>query len=86
MELETIRVKANNDYGFMVINKDDMTEEHVLYVEATEKPEPKLTKKEIAAQLKDGLAPTDDEIANQANDDSKATDIDPNAPKAPWAK
>lgn len=86
MEIETIRVKANNDFGYMLINKEDMTDEHELYVETADKAAPKLTKKEIAQQLKDGAAPTEDDIANQANADSKATDIDPNAPKAPWAK
>ncbi|MCA3183914.1 MAG: hypothetical protein INH12_30105 [Cupriavidus sp.] len=54
MQLETVRVVApeteDNDQGFIVINKSDLTDEHELYVEATDAPR-KLGIAELRAAL-----------------------------------
>lgn len=72
--LETVKVKADNDVGYMIINKADLNEVQELY-DADPVPATKLTKKEIAQQLKDGL--TEEDTQTQASD---------LATKAPWAK
>jgi len=42
MQLETVRIVApeseDNDLGYIVINKSDLTEAHVLYVEVPDAP------------------------------------------------
>jgi len=42
-KLETIRVKADNEGGYVVINKSDLTNKHTLW---TEKKETQKSKKE----------------------------------------
>jgi hypothetical protein len=43
---ETVRIKADNEDGFIIINKSDMTKDHVEFVEkpATVKPTAKKAK------------------------------------------
>ena len=40
---ETVKVKADNDQGFMIINKSDMTKDHAAFKE-TKKSEKKTKK------------------------------------------
>lgn len=37
-KLETVRVKADNEAGFVVINKSDFTNKHTLWIEKKETP------------------------------------------------
>lgn len=44
---ETVKVKAENDQGYILINKSDMTKEHKAYEAQKSKKESKKTDKKV---------------------------------------
>jgi len=45
MRCETVKIKADNEQGFIIINKSDLSKEHTLFSSNSEKKAPKKSKK-----------------------------------------
>jgi len=41
VRLETVRVKFDNEHGYLTINKSDMTDDHTIWTEDVASDEPK---------------------------------------------